>query len=101
MLKYLQNLEEDTSIHIQMCIEMEPSCTLEFTDQLISFFLDQLIPYAHSKSISKDTVLRYIAVCYDVCHQAIMYEDMASFTGPIVYARYSRRKNSNFMRITH
>lgn len=75
LTKYLILLEEKTGKQIQIGLEMEPDCVLEFTDELVSFFLDLLIPQAIQAGINKQQLLRYIACCYDTCHQAVMFEN--------------------------
>ncbi len=66
--EFLQALKRRTGKHILVCLEMEPDCVLESTDELIEFFERHVLP---------DEVLRqHLAVCFDVCHQAVMFEDV-------------------------
>ncbi|MFT5162580.1 MAG: sugar phosphate isomerase/epimerase [Alteromonadaceae bacterium] len=62
LMNYLIKLKQQTGKHIQICLEMEPDCVLESTDELIEFFYNQRFA-------------NHLAVCYDVCHQAVMFED--------------------------
>ena len=64
---YLEQLKQQTGKRILMCLEMEPDCVLESTDELLDFFVNQLRPHVSCHE--------YLAVCYDVCHQAVMFED--------------------------
>lgn len=75
LVHYLILLEEKTGKQIQIGLEMEPDCVLEFTDELVSFFDELLIPEAILEGISRQQLLRYIACCYDTCHQAVMFEN--------------------------
>lgn len=75
LAKYLISLEEETGKQIQIGLEMEPDCVLEFTDELVDFFKNILIPQAINSGINKQQLLRYIACCYDTCHQAVMFEN--------------------------
>ncbi|WP_111978799.1 metabolite traffic protein EboE [Algibacillus agarilyticus] len=71
------HLEQQCGKRIRLCLEMEPGCVLETTDQVIALF-HQDLPRA-CKEMDVDTVLlsRYLGLCFDVCHQAVMQEDIA------------------------
>ncbi|MCU9529522.1 metabolite traffic protein EboE [Pseudomonas mosselii] len=62
----LARLHQETGKRIVMCLEMEPDCVLQTTDQAIAFF--------HHWQAS-DPHHEYLALCFDVCHQAVMFED--------------------------
>ncbi len=62
----LARLHRQTGRKILFCLEMEPDCVLENTDQAIAFF--------HHWQAS-DPHHDYLALCFDVCHQAVMFED--------------------------
>lgn len=67
LTEYLHQVKERTGKLILFCLEMEPDCVLEATDELLVLFMDQLRPQlAHYE---------YLGVCYDVCHQAVMSEN--------------------------
>ena len=62
----LASLHWETGKKILFCLEMEPDCVLENTEQAIAFFQRrQAIDPNHA----------YLALCFDVCHQAVMFED--------------------------
>lgn len=63
---FLAQLKEKTGKHIRVCLEMEPDCVLETTDELIDYFTTTLQ--------SNMSCAEHLAVCYDVCHQAVMFE---------------------------
>jgi len=65
---YLDGLEQQTGNRILLCLEMEPDCVLESTSQLIQFFTE--LTQANGENPS------HIGVCIDVCHQAVMHEDV-------------------------
>jgi len=68
MLQHLAKLFETTGKQIILCIEMEPDCVLESTEELLQYFQQDIQPeMPHSE---------YLGVCYDVCHQAVMFEDI-------------------------
>jgi len=62
----LASLHRETGRKIVFCLEMEPDCVLENTDQAIAFF-------RHWQD--SDPNHAYLALCFDVCHQAVMFED--------------------------
>lgn len=62
----LARLHGETGKKVVFCLEMEPDCVLENTDQAIAFF-------RHWQS--SDPHHGYLALCFDVCHQAVMFED--------------------------
>ncbi|MBN7823817.1 metabolite traffic protein EboE [Bowmanella dokdonensis] len=63
----LATLEEQSGKRILLCLEMEPDCVLETTDDCLAFFTELKQQGAR---------LRYLGICLDVCHQAVMFEDL-------------------------
>ncbi|WP_235034073.1 metabolite traffic protein EboE [Roseiconus lacunae] len=61
----LEELDRQTGKRIVVAIEPEPGCTLDTVGDMIAFFGDELPDSAHR---------RYITVCHDVCHSAVMNE---------------------------
>ncbi len=72
----LAKLESESGRRIIVAIEPEPGCLLDRCDDVIEFFETQL-PDTHQR--------RYLSVCHDVCHSAVMFEDQAE-----TLQRYSR-----------
>ncbi|MBT2337724.1 MULTISPECIES: metabolite traffic protein EboE [Pseudomonas] len=62
----LARLHLETGKKIVFCLEMEPDCVLENTDQAIAFFQHLQASDPHHD---------HLALCFDVCHQAVMFED--------------------------
>lgn len=62
----LAALKRDTGKSIRLCLEMEPDCVLERTDQALAFF-------AHWQALDPNHA--HLALCFDVCHQAVLFED--------------------------
>ncbi|MGZ0715556.1 metabolite traffic protein EboE [Pseudomonas palleroniana] len=62
----LAQLHQDSGKKIVFCLEMEPDCVLENTEQAIAFF---------RRRQAMDPNHGYLALCFDVCHQAVMFED--------------------------
>jgi hypothetical protein len=66
MLHFLDKLYQSTGKHIRLCLEMEPGCVLETSDQTIQFF---------NKGFASQALKQhYLGLCYDVCHQAVLFE---------------------------
>lgn len=73
----LVSLKERTGRHIRVCLEMEPGCVLESTDEAVAFFRDDLRGFAADRQIDDEALRQHLGICYDVCHQAVMYETPA------------------------
>jgi hypothetical protein len=56
---------------------MEPGGVLESTAETIYLFTDALPATAKRLEIDVGMLDRHLGVCYDVCHQAVMFEDPA------------------------
>jgi len=72
----LDQLHDDTGRIIRVAIEPEPLCVLETTDETLRFF-KQLYAAAESKGVL-GIVEQHLGVCYDICHQAVEFEDVAA-----------------------
>jgi len=70
----LDRLRNESGKLIQLAIEPEPLCVLETTDEAITFFR-QLWQRAGG---SIEMVRTHLGLCYDVCHQAVEFEDVAA-----------------------
>ena len=62
---FLNQLEDRTGKRIVVAIEPEPGCDLDTVDDMVSFFEQEL-----SEPIQR----KYITVCHDICHSAVMNE---------------------------
>jgi sugar phosphate isomerase/epimerase len=71
----LAGLEADTGKKIRLAIEPEPFCIIETTLETLRFF-SRLRERAADRN-SLDVVTECLGVCYDVCHQAVEFEDVA------------------------
>lgn len=75
----LSRLFEQTGKTIRLAVEPEPFCLLETTAEAITFF-ERLFQRA-AEVDRLDVVRNYIGLCYDVCHQAVEFEDVAESIG--------------------
>ena len=71
----LKRIEEETGRKIRLAIEPEPFCIIETTAETIQFF--RRLRELAADSGALDVVNEYLGVCYDVCHQAVEFEDVA------------------------
>lgn len=65
LAEHLQQIESRTGRRIVVAIEPEPGCQLDSTDDVIAWFSQQLPEAQHR---------RYLTVCHDICHSAVMME---------------------------
>ena len=72
----LERLEMERGRLIYLCIEPEPGCVLERSSDLVDFFGRFLLGRRDDARVR-----RYLRVCHDVCHAAVMFEDQAEALG--------------------
>lgn len=70
----LDELAQKSGRRVRVCLEMEPGCVLESTSQIVRLFSDELTAAARKWGTSRQQLSEYLGVCYDVCHQAVMFE---------------------------
>ena len=72
--EWLGRIRKDTGRTIRLAIEPEPYCRIETTAEAIALF-EKL----WKQSGTKERVVReHLGLCYDVCHQAVEFEDIAA-----------------------
>jgi len=72
VLRGLRQTKRNTGRHIVLGIEPEPGCTLQTTAEVRAFFAGPL-----AEALAGEPDLReHVGVCYDVCHQAVEWEDV-------------------------
>ena len=80
----LRELENQYGSYLHLDIEPEPDGFLENTEDVINFYQDYLLPAGTERirreigigqEMAKDILLRYICVCYDICHFSLAYEE--------------------------
>lgn len=67
----LEGLEQETGRLIHLDLEPEPGCVLTTSADVVRLF-EQL-----EATIESNLLRRYLRVCYDICHAAVMFEDHA------------------------
>ena len=73
---FLNAIAHETGKVIRLAVEAEPYCLLETTDETLEFFT--LLFATAAERNCEETVRNHIGVCYDVCHQAVEFEDVAA-----------------------
>jgi sugar phosphate isomerase/epimerase len=61
---------------IRVCLEMEPGCVLERSDQVVELFTRDLPAAAAKLGVGAALIDAHLGVCFDICHQAVMFEDV-------------------------
>ncbi|HEV7298583.1 MAG TPA: metabolite traffic protein EboE [Tepidisphaeraceae bacterium] len=74
--QFLTDLEQRTQKTIRLAIEPEPSCVLETTAEALAFF-ERLFAAARARG-AEAIARRHLGVCFDVCHQAVEFEDVTA-----------------------
>ena len=69
---YLHRLEQETGRLIYVCLEPEPGCVLDIAKDMIDLFRERLLPFDEA-----NIVTRYLRICHDICHSAVMFEHQA------------------------
>jgi len=80
----LADLRATTGRVVRLAIEPEPFCALETTAETLAFF--HRLWQAADAAGCGPAVREHLAVCYDVCHQAVEFEDAATAIGDLVAA---------------
>jgi sugar phosphate isomerase/epimerase len=73
--RQLNALHKKTGKRIRLAIEPEPLCELETTGEAIGFFQSLWKQADSAKAL--EAVREFLGVCFDVCHQAVEFEDVA------------------------
>jgi len=68
--EHLSRLEAERGRLIYVCLEPEPGCVLQRSDDVVRFFNEHLLPHRE-----RQHVRRYLRVCHDICHAAVMFEE--------------------------
>lgn len=69
-IRHLARLEDRTGIRVTVDLEPEPGCMLDRAADVVGFF-----EHALQARRGEPDPRRYIGVCHDVCHAAVMFED--------------------------
>jgi sugar phosphate isomerase/epimerase len=86
LVTHVNNIRRYQGRTVTLAIEPEPACFLETTAETIEFFNSQLRSPASIANLAAKTgstreeaeeiMSRHVGVVYDICHQAVEYEDI-------------------------
>ncbi len=69
LIDHLAHLEDTTGKLIHIDLEPEPGCYLDTSQDVVDFFKDEI-----ALLTTEYRLKRYLRVCHDVCHAAVMFE---------------------------
>jgi sugar phosphate isomerase/epimerase len=88
VVAHLVELEARTARTVTLAIEPEPFCFLETTDETVDYFRDHLYSGAAAHSLAElagipvseahGALRRHLGIVFDICHQAVEYEDISA-----------------------
>lgn len=77
LANHLKKIHSESGVHIRVCLEMEPDCQLESVNDLVTYF-------KHHLNIDDNVLVRdYLGICFDVCHQSVMHENITATVNKI------------------
>jgi sugar phosphate isomerase/epimerase len=84
----LHRLGQETGKVLTLALEPEPCCFLETTAESVAFFRDHLFAGPALEGLAarlglelaaaQEVVRRHLGLCFDACHMAVEFEDMAT-----------------------
>ena len=87
VVAHLVKLEDRTGKTVTLALEPEPACYLEMTSEAIDYFESRLYANEGVKALATETGLsaaqaesalrKHLGVVFDICHQAVEYENIA------------------------
>jgi sugar phosphate isomerase/epimerase len=88
VVTHLVKLEERTGRKVRLSLEPEPYCFLETTEEALDYFTNHLYADSSVAKLARETglatgealdVLRdHLGMVYDICHQAVEFEDIGA-----------------------
>jgi hypothetical protein len=92
----LIDLEKRTGRTVTLALEPEPFCCLETTDETVDYFTNHLYTGKSAEMLAKIADIpiadaigaqrRFIGTVFDICHQAVVYEDISASLQKLVDA---------------
>jgi hypothetical protein len=96
VVAHLIALQARTGRTVQLALEPEPYCFLETTDETIDYFTHHLYSGAAVEKLAKlahlpiseanEALRRHLGIVYDICHQAVEYENISESLQKLVDA---------------
>ena len=96
VVAHLVKLEERTGRTVTLALEPEPFCFMEVTSEAVNYFTNHLYADKSAESLAKATGLsvanahialrKHLGLVYDICHQAVEFEDISASLASLVKA---------------
>ncbi len=96
VVAYLVELERRTGRTVKLALEPEPACFLELTNETLAYFAEHLYsPRAVgmlsancgvSRTEAEMALRKHLGVVYDICHQAVEFEDITQSLNALRHA---------------
>jgi hypothetical protein len=96
VVAHLVKLEQRTGRTVTLALEPEPFCFLEVTSEAVDYFTKHLYADKSAESLAKATGLsvakahaalrKHLGLVYDICHQAVEFEDISASLASLVKA---------------
>ena len=96
VVAHLVKLEQRTGRTVTLALEPEPFCFMEVTAEAVDYFTQQLYAEKSAEALAKATGLsvakaalalrRHLGLVYDICHQAVEFEDISASLASLVAA---------------
>ncbi len=79
----LAAIRDRTGKCIRLCLEPEPGCWLETTEQTVELLGQRLPEAAQRIGVLHEHIATHVGVCFDACHQAVAFEDARESLGKL------------------
>lgn len=96
VVAHLVKLEERTGRTVTLALEPEPFCFMEVTSEAVDYFTHELYAEKSAETLAKATGLpvakaalalrKHLGLVYDICHQAVEFEDISASLASLVAA---------------
>jgi hypothetical protein len=93
---HLIDIERRTGCRVKVALEPEPACFLETTVETVGYFQEHIYSTAGTTALAALTglpvsqvqglVRRHLGVVFDICHQAVAFEDVPTSLAMLVEA---------------
>ena len=108
---HLIKLEERTGRTVTLALEPEPFCFLETTDETVDYFTNHLYTGKSAEMLAKlagipisEAIIaqrKFVGTVFDICHQAVVYEDIADLAAEAGRRRHSDLQAAGSRRDAH
>lgn len=96
VVAHLVRLEERTGRTVTLALEPEPFCFMEVTSEAVDYFTHHLYADKSAEALARETgrsvarahtaLRKHLGMVYDICHQAVEFEDISASLASLVAA---------------